>query len=184
MHVVLTDYLLVFCKWHSRLKRGRNSITYFVSSVRPSSCRTDEIVDKARQFILDHRRIKMNDICNILGLPHRTSPPILSEYANEANNCITCSPRSMTTINNANFLSSRICNITPKRAEISFERWKQTIKTRDMLMREKETSFEDIVQIQALSQAVVDSIRKRDFQKCLKQTKGAGSGTQNPKETT
>ncbi|PNF29962.1 hypothetical protein B7P43_G07282, partial [Cryptotermes secundus] len=68
--------------WYKRFKTGRTSNDDDNLSGRPPTGTTPESIKKVRDLILQDRRLTIQDLCNTLGLSYGTRQRILSEELN------------------------------------------------------------------------------------------------------
>ncbi|PNF32071.1 hypothetical protein B7P43_G05722 [Cryptotermes secundus] len=166
--------------WYKRFKNGRTLPDDDDHSGQLSTGKTPENVTKARDLILQDRRLTIQDFCNTLGLSYGTCQRILSEELNmrriaakfvprllqneqKQHRLEVCRELQQQLQEDPNFLSKVVTVVphppySPDLAPCNFFLFPK------MKIKLKGQRFDTVEEIQAETQTVLNTLTKKDFQ--------------------
>jgi predicted transposase YdaD len=65
--------------WFKRFKNGQESLEDEERSGRPSTSKNDETIEKVKNLVRSHRRLRIQDMANVLGISYGSVQNILKD---------------------------------------------------------------------------------------------------------
>jgi hypothetical protein len=159
-----------------RFKKGRTSVDGEDRSGQPSTETTTEKEAEVREIILEDRRRTIYDVCNIVGLSYGTCLRILSDEPNMRRIAAKFVPR-LTTLRltrRSLFSSLWVLRIRQSSPTLQIHRTSPSCDAflfPKMKLKLKGRRFHSIKEIQTVSQRVIKTLKRNDFQKCFRSWK-------------